>query len=126
MQKTIIENKYKGNKNFCILRISKIIDASPKFFVTDQKKKYDKKICAPIFASDVCSIIYKIINNFQPGIFQYSTSPLVFNDILIKNNIKNKKILFPKMYNNVFKIYKLTNEKTSSKEVLKKIKKYGL
>ena len=126
LQKTIIENKYKGNKNFCILRISKIIDASPKFFVTDQKKKYDKKICAPIFASDVCSIIYKIINNFQPGIFQYSTSPLVFNDILIKNSIKKRKILFPKMYNNVFKIYKLTNEKTSSKEVLKKIKKYGL
>ena len=126
LQKAIIENKYKSNHNFCILRISKIIDSSTKFFIINEKKKYNKKICAPILAKDVCSIIYKIINNFHPGIFQYSTSPLVFNDILIKNSKKNKKIFFPRMYNNIFKKYKITNENISSKEVLKKIKQYGL
>jgi len=126
IQKAMIENKYKGDKNFCVLRLSKIIDSSTKFFISKNKKKYDKKICAPIFSNDVCSIIYKIINNFHSGIFQYSTSPLVFNDILIKNSHKKKKILFPRMFNNVFKKYKITNENTSSKEVIKKLRKNGL
>ena len=125
-QKAIIENKYKKDKNFCILRISKIIDSSPNFFVMYKKKKYQKKICAPIFSNDVCLIIYKIINDFRSGIFQYSSSPLVSNDIFIKNKYKKKKLLFPKMYNNIFKYYKKTKENTSSKSIIKKIKKNGL
>ena len=71
----------------------------------------EKKICAPIFSNDVCLIIYKIINDFRSGIFQYSTSPLVSNDIFIKNKYKKKKLLFPKMYNNIFKYYKKNKRK---------------
>ncbi len=126
LQKTIIENRYKNDKNFCILRLSKIIDSSPNFFIRNENTKYESKICAPILSKDVCLIIYKIINNFSPGIFQYSTSPLVFNDVLIKRKNKKKKVFFPRMYNNIFKNYKKTFENTSSGKIIKKIKNYEL
>ena len=120
IQKSIIEDKYKKHSNMCILRLSKVIDSAPNFFIKKTKKKYLKKICAPILSRDVCLLVYKIIRHYKSGIYQYSSSPPVSNDALFKKNNVNK-VLFPRMYNNIFNFYKKTLENSSSHVILQKL-----
>ena len=120
IQKSIIENKYRKHANICILRLSKVIDSAPNFFIKKTNKKYLKKICAPILSKDVCLLVYKIIKNFKPGIYQFSSSPPVSNDAPFKKKGINK-IFFPRMYNNIFNFYKKTSENSSSKDILRKL-----
>jgi len=119
-QKIIIENKFKNENNFSILRLSKIIDKDLHFFAKKENVFMNRKTCSPILLDDVLTIITKIIKNFKKGIFQFSSKPNISNKFFLgKKKIETK---HPVMRNNIFKYYKRTSENTDSSIIINKIK----
>lgn len=112
-----IENLFLNNRYFSVLRVSKIFTNNDIFFL---KNNHDKiRACCPILISDFCSVIYKIILNFKPKIFNFSSKPVIYNDHFLKKKLNKKNIIFPKMVNNIFRYYKRDKELTNSLKILK-------